>query len=66
MFGTIRKWRGHYGLIEPTSGSAPRVFIHRDDVSEATRITIHNGTEVEFDVDHDTRGPRAKNIRITR
>jgi cold shock CspA family protein len=64
MFGVIRKWRGHYGYIEPNSGSEPRVFVHQDDMPEATRVTIHNGCVIEFDIDHDARGPRAKNIRV--
>lgn len=66
MFGTVRKWRGHYGYVEPVAGSEPSVFIHRDDMPDATRRLIRNGRVIEFDVDTDPRGPRATNVRIVR
>lgn len=66
MFGTVRKWRGHCGYVEPVSGSAPSVFIHRNDMPDETRRLIRNGREIEFDVTPDPRGPRAANVRIVR
>ena len=63
MRGTV-KWfndQKGYGFIQPDDGSND-VFVHYSAIQMGGFKTLAEGDEVEFDVEQDTRGPKAVNV----
>ena len=61
--GTIKKVmkdRG-YGFIRTAEGK--EVFFHRSECRSIDFEDLDQGQAVEFDEEHDPKGPRARNIR---
>jgi CspA family cold shock protein len=50
-----------YGFITPEDGSKD-VFVHHSAIDMPGFKTLSEGDEVEFDVEQDTRGPKAVNV----
>lgn len=50
-----------FGFIEP-EGGAKDVFVHISSVEQAGMSTLSEGQKVTFDVEQDTRGPKAVNL----
>ena len=51
-----------YGFIE-TEGSED-VFVHFSAIVGEGYRTLEEGAEVEFDIEQDTKGPRAANVKV--
>jgi cold shock protein len=51
-----------YGFIEREEGED--VFIHYSGIIGDGYRSLAEGTEVEFDVEQDPKGPRAQNVRV--
>ncbi|AAC07291.1 cold shock domain-containing protein [Aquifex aeolicus] len=63
--GTV-KWFSKdkgYGFITREDTNAD-VFVHFTDIQMEGFKTLQKGQKVEFDVVEDTKGPRAKNVRV--
>ena len=62
--GTVKffnQTRG-FGFISPEDGSKD-VFVHISAVERSGMSTLNEGQKVSFDVEADTRGPKAVNIQ---
>ena len=62
--GTV-KWFNDakgYGFIERDDGED--VFVHYSSISGEGYRTLGEGTVVEFDIEEDSKGPRAANVVI--
>lgn len=62
--GTIKKLmkdRG-FGFIKTAEGK--EVFFHRSECRSVEFDALDQGQIVDFDEEHDPKGPRAKNIRL--
>lgn len=62
MKGTV-KWynpRKGYGFIQGENGKD--IFVHRTAIPDEIGY-LHEGDQVELDVEETDRGPNAKNIR---
>ena len=53
-----------YGFIERDEGED--VFIHYSAIVGEGYKTLPEGSEVEFDVEEDPKGPRAANVIVTK
>ena len=53
-----------YGFIEREDGED--VFVHYSSIAGEGYKSLAEGSEVEFDVEQDSRGPRATNVVITK
>ena len=53
-----------YGFIERDEGED--VFVHYTSVVGEGYRTLTEGSEVEFDVEEDPKGPRATNVVVTK
>ena len=65
--GTV-KWFNDakgYGFIERTDGSED-VFVHYTAITGEGYRTLTEGSEVEFDIEQDAKGPRAANVVVTK
>ena len=51
-----------YGFIEREEGED--VFVHYSGITGDGYRSLAEGTEVEFDVVQDAKGPRAQNARV--
>ena len=51
-----------YGFIERAEGED--VFVHYSGIEGSGYRSLAEGTEVEFDVEQDPKGPRAQNVRV--
>ena len=51
-----------YGFIERAEGED--VFVHYSGIEGSGYRSLAEGTEVEFDVEQDPKGPRAKNVKV--
>jgi len=63
--GTV-KWFSKdkgYGFITREDTNSD-VFVHFTDIQMEGFKTLQKGQKVEFDVVEDTKGPRAKNVRV--
>jgi cold shock protein len=50
-----------YGFISQ-EGRGPDVFVHFKSVRGSGRITLHEGEQVEFEIEDGEKGPRAVNV----
>ena len=50
-----------YGFIEKEDGRD--VFVHYSAIMDEGFKTLREGDAVEFELDEDPKGPRAKNVR---
>ncbi len=53
-----------YGFIERADGED--VFVHYSAIVGEGYKTLTEGSEVEFDVEEDPKGPRAANVVVTK
>ncbi len=53
-----------YGFIERDEGED--VFVHYSAIVGEGYKTLTEGSEVEFDVEEDPKGPRAANVIVTK
>ncbi|MEA3403617.1 MAG: cold-shock protein [Armatimonadota bacterium] len=53
-----------YGFIEREDGED--VFVHYSAIVGEGYKTLTEGSEVEFDVEDDPKGPRAANVIVTK
>lgn len=53
-----------YGFIERADGED--VFVHYSAIAGEGYKSLAEGSEVEFDVEEDSKGPRAANVVITK
>ncbi|MGC9319042.1 MAG: cold-shock protein [Armatimonadota bacterium] len=53
-----------YGFIEREDGED--VFVHYSAIVGEGYKTLTEGSEVEFDVEEDPKGPRAANVIVTK
>jgi CspA family cold shock protein len=53
-----------YGFIERDEGED--VFVHYTSIVGEGYRTLTEGSEVEFDVEEDPKGPRATNVVVTK
>ncbi len=63
--GTV-KWFSKdkgYGFITRDDTNTD-VFVHFTDIQREGFKTLYKGQRVEFEVVNDTKGPRAKNVKI--
>ncbi len=63
--GTV-KWFSKdkgYGFITRDDTNTD-VFVHFTDIQKEGFKTLYKGQKVEFEVVDDTKGPRAKNVKI--
>ena len=63
--GTV-KWFSKdkgYGFITRDDNNTD-VFVHFTDIQKEGFKTLYKGQKVEFEVVDDTKGPRAKNVKI--
>ena len=51
-----------YGFIEREDGED--VFVHFSSIAGQGFRSLAEGTTVEFEVEQDTKGPRAKNVVV--
>lgn len=51
-----------FGFITPEDGSKD-VFVHISDVERSGMSALADGQKVQFDVEPDTRGPKAVNLQ---
>ena len=52
-----------FGFIAPEGGGKD-VFVHATAVEQAGLRTLTEGQRVSFDVQPDTRGPKAVNLKV--
>ena len=63
--GTV-KWFSKdkgYGFITRDDTNTD-VFVHFTDIQKEGFRTLYKGQKVEFEVVNDTKGPRARNVKI--
>jgi len=53
-----------YGFIEREDGED--VFVHYSAIVGEGYKTLAEGSEVEFDIEEDPKGPRAANVIVTK
>ena len=53
-----------YGFIERDGGED--VFVHYSAIAGEGYRSLTEGSEVEFDVEQDAKGPRAANVVVTK
>ena len=53
-----------YGFIERSDGED--VFVHYSAIVGEGYRSLTEGSEVEFDIDEDPKGPRATNVVVTK
>lgn len=53
-----------YGFIEREDGED--VFVHYSAIAGEGYRSLTEGSEVEFDVEEDPKGPRAANVVVTK
>ncbi len=53
-----------YGFIEREDGED--VFVHYSAIVGEGYKTLAEGSEVEFDIEQDPKGPRAANVIVTK
>ena len=53
-----------YGFIERADGED--VFVHYSAIAGEGYKSLAEGSEVEFDVEEDQKGPRAANVVVTK
>ena len=53
-----------YGFIERED--AEDVFVHYSAIAGEGYRTLQEGEEVEFDIEEDSKGPRAANVVVTK
>ncbi len=58
FFDTIKE----FGLITPDDGGKD-VFVHITEVERAMMTSLTEGQKVSFEVQQDTRGPKAVNLQ---
>jgi cold shock protein len=63
MLGTVKFFNTEkgFGFIAPEAGKD--VFVHASAIAAAGMFTLNEGQRVTFDVQQDTRGPRAVNLK---
>ncbi|HEY3397770.1 MAG TPA: cold shock domain-containing protein [Armatimonadota bacterium] len=52
-----------YGFIEREDGED--VFVHYSSISGDGYRSLNEGSTVEFDIESDSKGPRAANVIVT-
>jgi len=53
-----------YGFVERDDGED--VFVHYSAIVGEGYRTLTEGSEVEFDIEEDAKGPRAANVVVTK
>lgn len=53
-----------YGFIERAEGED--VFVHYSAIAGEGYRSLTEGSEVEFDIEEDAKGPRAANVVVTK
>ncbi len=61
MEGTVKKWMMSYGFIG-TDESEKDVFVHESDVQSGAQL--NEGTKVKFDMQEESRGPKAVHVEV--
>lgn len=63
--GTVKFFKTDkgYGFITPEDGSRD-VFVHVSAVQSSGLATISEGQKLNFEVQQDTRGPKAVNLSV--
>ncbi len=62
--GTV-KWfneKKGYGFIADSNGDD--VFVHHSEIKSSGFRTLHEGENVEFEIERGPKGPAAKNVRV--
>ena len=65
MTGTVKKFmddRG-FGFITPDEGDG-EVFVHQSEIIMEGVRTLEEGQRVEFEVEEDPKGLRAKQVKL--
>jgi CspA family cold shock protein len=65
MLGTVKFYNSSkgFGFIAP-DGAGKDVFFHATAVEAAGIPTLNEGARIMFDVQQDTRGPKAVNLKM--
>lgn len=63
MKGTIKKLIRERGFGFITTEDDKEAFFHRTALAEGDFDTLEEGASVEFDLETDSRGLRAKNVK---
>jgi CspA family cold shock protein len=53
-----------FGFIEASDGA--EVFFHRSECQSVEFDSLKEGQEVSFDRESDAKGPRARNVRLSK
>lgn len=53
-----------FGFIEQAEGED--VFVHYSSIAGEGYRSLGEGSEVEFDIEEDAKGPRAANVVVTK
>jgi cold shock protein len=62
--GTVKKLVGDRGFGFITAQDGSELFFHRSAVQGVAFDSLTAGQDVEFDVEHGAKGPRAANVRL--
>jgi CspA family cold shock protein len=66
MQGTVKKFDDQkgFGFIRPDDKTLPDCFVHYTGILGAPgRKSLSSGQRVEFDIQQESKGPRALNVR---
>ena len=63
MRGTVKWFNDYkgYGFIEPEDGTKD-IFVHHSAIQEEGFKSLVEGAAVEFEVETDLKGPKARNV----
>ncbi len=61
MEGTVKRWMTSYGFIE-AEGMDKDIFVHQSDVKGNKPLMV--GQKVKFEIQEESRGPKAINVEV--